>query len=225
MPLDPVKLPGTRSRADELYEWLRAAIISGDLKPSERLVETVIADLASVSRTPVREALHRLEVDGLVNDGGGGLEVNGFSLDELADLCAVREALEGMATELAATTRSALELETLRRITEEEEEMLHGDVTTAVIERRIELNHVFHETLWRASRNRYLAGELANLRSLIERLQDSTLRREDRNAEAVAEHVQIFRAVEAREAEEAGNIARAHFQRAMALRLLARPRG
>ena len=98
--------------------------------------------------------------------------------------------------------------------------MLHGDATTAVIERRIELNHLFHETLWRASRNRYLAGELTNLRGLIERLQDSTLRREDRNAEAVAEHAQIFMAVEARDAEEAGQVARAHFRHAMALRLL-----
>ena len=116
MPLKPVKLPGARSRADELYDWLRAAIISGDL-PSERLVETAIADLASVSRTPVREALHRLEVDGLVNDGGGGLEVNGFSLDELCRPLRRTGDLEGMATELAATARSALELETLRRIT------------------------------------------------------------------------------------------------------------
>lgn len=223
MPLEPVKLPGMRSRADELYDWLREAIISGELKPSERLVETMIADLASVSRTPVREALHRLEVDGLVNDGGGGLEVNGVSLDELADLCAVRETLEGMASELAATAGSALEVETLRRITQEEEQMLHTDATTGVLARRIELNHLFHETLWRASRNRYLAGELANLRGLIERLQDSTLRREDRNAEAVAEHAQILRAVEARDAEEAGQLARAHFRHAMALRLLASP--
>jgi DNA-binding GntR family transcriptional regulator len=224
MPLSRVRLPGARSRADELYEWLREAIISGELRPSERLVETTIADLASVSRTPVREALHRLEVDGLVNDRGGGLEVNDFSLAELADLCAVRETLEGMATELAATALSALELETLRQIVAEEEALIQHGNDESTFDRRVELNHIFHETLWRASRNAYLASQLENLRGLIERIQDSTLHQSDRIVEAVAEHTEIVRAIEEKDTELAGQLARTHFRHAMAMRMLARPR-
>lgn len=223
MPIAPVKLPGTRSRADELYDWLRDAIISGELLPSERLVETTIAELASVSRTPVREAFHRLEVDGLVSDRGGGLEVIGLSLAELADLCAVRETLEGMATELAATTLSALELETLRQIIVEEEALIGRDDDREVFERRVELNHMFHETLWRASRNSYLAAQLESLRGLIERLQDSTLHQADRIVEAVQEHSAIVHAIEQKDAEQAGQLARTHFRHAMATRLLAVP--
>jgi DNA-binding GntR family transcriptional regulator len=184
-------------------------------------VETTIAELASVSRTPVREALHRLEVDGLVGEGeSGGLEVLGFSLDELADLCAVRETLEGMATELAAASRSELELATMRSIVEAELEVIDADDDDAdVIAHRVELNHSFHETLWRASRNRYLADELKHLRSLIERLQDTTLSRRPRLKQAIAEHGAIVDALEARDSTSAGGLAREHFRNAMAARL------
>ncbi len=218
MPLEPVNLPGNRSRAQELYNWLRAAILAGVLKPHERLVETTIAELASVSRTPVREALHRLEVDGLIGEGeNGGLEVIGFSLDELADLCAVRETLEGMATELAAVSRSQMELATLRSLVSLEEEAIAAK--TVPIEQLIEMNHTFHETLWRASRNRYLADELKHLRSLIERLQETTLRSADRLDQAVAEHKAIVDALEDRDAPLAGELTRRHFRNAMAKRL------
>jgi DNA-binding GntR family transcriptional regulator len=219
MPLEPVTLPGQRSRAQELYSWLRAAILSGQLRPHERLVETTVAKLASVSRTPVREALHRLEVDGLVREGdGGGLEVWGFSLDELADLCAVRETLEGMATGLAAVSRSDMELSTLRSIVAAEEETLTRK-DEAAIKRRVDLNHSFHETIWRAARNRYLAEELAHLRSLIERMQDTTLRHSDRVEQAIAEHLSIISALEGRDGDTAASLAREHFRNAMATRL------
>lgn len=218
MPLAPVILPGNRSRAQELYVWLRAAIVSGELRPHERLVETTLAALASVSRTPVREALHRLEVDGLVREGeGGGLEVCGFSLDELADLCAVRETLEGMATGLAAVSRSETEIATLRAIVQAEEDALVSDRMT--VADQVELNHSFHETLWRASRNRYLADQLRHLRGLIERMQDTTLRRPDRVREAILDHSAIVDAVEARDSEASGRLARQHFRSAMAARL------
>ena len=148
--------------------------------------------------------------------------MNGFSLDELSDLCAVRETLEGMASELAAAARSTLELETLRQINAEEAETIGNEPSDGVVARRVELNHLFHETIWRASRNHYLAGELKTLRGLIERTQDSTLRVSDRHGEAVAEHAAMLRALEARDADEAGSLSRAHFRHAMVVRLLGR---
>jgi DNA-binding GntR family transcriptional regulator len=218
MPLSPVQLPNERSRASELYVWLRAAILSGALKPHERLVETSIAELASVSRTPVREALHRLEVDGLVREGDGGLEVVGFSLDELTDLCAVRETLEGMAARLAAAMGSEMELETLRRITIEEEGLVEDDSEEAVY-RHVELNHAFHEALGRASKNRYLADQLRHLRGLIERLQDMTPRDWHRVEEAVREHQAIVDSIARRDPDAAEELARNHMRKSMIRRL------
>jgi DNA-binding GntR family transcriptional regulator len=219
VPLNPVQLPRRRSRANELYDWLRAAIVSGELQGHERLVETSIAELASVSRTPVREALQRLEVDGLVQVAeGGGLEVVGFSLDELADLCAVRETLEGMATSLAAVARSELEIANLQAIVQAERRLFDAEGESA-LQGRVELNHSFHETLWGASRNRYLADQLGRLRSLIERMQDSTLSDRDRIAEAIKEHEAIIEALAVRDAADAERLARQHFRNAMSRRL------
>jgi DNA-binding GntR family transcriptional regulator len=222
MPIDPIRLPGKQSRADELYAWLHEAIVSGQLRPHERLVETTLAELASVSRTPIREALRRLAGDGFVTErDSGGLEVCGFSLDELADLCAVRETLEGMVTGLAATSRSEMELATLRAMVQDEERL--QDQTNDNLEERVALNHAFHEILWRASRNRYLADELKHLRGLIERLQHTTLRYPDRVEEAHQEHIAIIQALEDRDVARAEQLGRQHFRNAMARRL-ANPR-
>jgi DNA-binding GntR family transcriptional regulator len=218
MPLNAIELGGDRPVAIELYEWLRAAIESGDLRAHERLIEMEIARLAGVSRTPVREALHRLEVERLVRDSGsGGREVVGFSLAELGDLCAVRETLEGMAAALAAGARSELDCETLEGILEAERAAATAGED---IQLQVDLNHAFHETIWRASRNRYLADELKDLRSLIERLQESSLRNPARLKQALEEHVAILTAVKDGRREEAEKLVRQHFHNALATRLI-----
>src|ERR1051326_8637601 len=100
-----ISLPGKRSRADELYDHLRAAIVQGTLEPNTRLVELALAREAGISRTPVREALHRLEVDGLVRTSSRGMVVVDFSEDELVELCVAREGIESMVARLAAAAR------------------------------------------------------------------------------------------------------------------------
>ena len=219
MPLRSIQLPRARSRADGLYDYLRSAILAGELDQHERLVENTIAELAAVSRTPVREALHRLEVDGLVQpSSSGGVEVISLSLDDLADLCAVREVLEGMATGLAATARSEIDLATLEGILESEVQAYSANPHDA--EGQVRLNHSFHETLWRISRNRYLASQLETLRAMIERMQETTLRSVERQAQALDEHRQIVSAVSVRDSRKAEKLARLHFRNAMAARMV-----
>lgn len=219
MPLSSITLPGKRSRAEELYTYLRTAILSGELRPSERLVENAVAELANVSRTPVRQALHQLESDGLLRESkNGGMEVFGFSLDELSDLCAVREVLEGMATRHAATACSAMELALLKGVTEAERQAVEDG---SAPELQVELNHRFHETIWNASRNRYLASELRSLREMIEQRQGTTLRSIERRRGALEEHRAIVEAIAARDSDGAENAAREHFRNAMVARLTA----
>src|SRR6266568_7930476 len=184
MPLSKIQLSGEGSRAQKLYVFLRNAILEGTLEPNERLVEETIAAMASVSRTPVREAIRRLEADDLIQNTGQGWIVGVFSTDELAELCTVREALEGLASRLAATARSEIEVLGLRRIlsdyrkaTEEQD-----------IQRLVVLNHAFHETIWQAARNRYLFQQLVTLRSHIERMQKTTLSIPSRQQEALVQH-------------------------------------
>src|SRR6266567_63643 len=108
MPLNKIVLPGKRSKAEELYEFLHNAILECQIEPNERIIEEQIAALASVSRTPVREAIRRLEADNLVQDTGQGLVIVAVTPDELAEFCAVREVLEGLASRLAALARSEI---------------------------------------------------------------------------------------------------------------------
>jgi DNA-binding GntR family transcriptional regulator len=216
-PLKAIRLPGRTHRADELYAYLRQAILDGTLPPDERVVEQRIAEVASVSRTPVREALHRLEIDGLVVSDGRGLVVVDHSVDELAELCIVREELEGLAARLGAVSRSEFDLSALEQILAEMVAVT-GDHDVA---RLIQLNHLFHEAIWQAARNRYLAHQLETLRGMIERRGDeSTLTDSDRQVQALEEHEAIYQAFVDRDADAAAAAARAHFRRAMALRLM-----
>ncbi len=215
MSLRRIELKGDRRRAVELYEFLRAAILTGSLDGEERLVEESLAAAAGVSRTPVREALHRLEMDGLVRSTPRGLVVTRFSLGELADLCSVREVLEGMATGLAATAMTDIELITLRGIQEE----YRAASLAADVQKLTACNHAFHDVIWEGSRNRYLQERLAVLRSQIERLQETTLALESRRAEALCEHDDIVDAIACRDSARAEGVARDHFRKAMAIRL------
>jgi DNA-binding GntR family transcriptional regulator len=215
MPLTKIVLAGKRSKAEELYEFLRNAIFDGLFEPNERIVEENIAALASVSRTPVREAIRRLEVDNLVQDTGQGLVVGSVSPDELAELCTVREVLEGLVSRLAATARSEIDVLNLQNI-------LH-DYQLATerqdVQRLITLNHAFHETIWQAARNRYLFRELITLRWNIERLQKTTLSEPQRQREALEQHKAVLEAIIQRDGDTAEALARQHFREAMAIRL------
>jgi DNA-binding GntR family transcriptional regulator len=214
--LTAIRLPGRAHRADELYTYLREAILDGTLPPDERLVEQRIAEVASVSRTPVREALHRLEIDGLVVSDGRGLVVIAHSVDELAELCTVREELEGLAARLGAVSRSELDLSALEQILAE----MRPATTDHDVPRLIELNHLFHETIWQTARNRYLARQLEALRGLIERRDQSTLTDNDRSAQALQEHEAIYKAFVDSDANAAAEATRVHSRRGMAFRLM-----
>ena len=210
-----IRLSGRGARADEVYFYLRDAIADGTLPPGERLVEGAVARTAGVSRTPVREALHRLEVDGLVRMSNRGLVVADFSSDELADLCRVRVELEGLACRLAAAARTDDDLAVL-------DDILNG-TTTAVaaadVVRLVALNHAFHRAVAKAARNIYFENQLDQLRSLIERLQTTTLTEPERQSETLAAHRKIVQAISARDEDGAAAAGRAHFASAAAIRL------
>ncbi|MBV9229822.1 MAG: GntR family transcriptional regulator [Chloroflexi bacterium] len=215
MPLTKIILAGKRSKAEELYEFLHNAILDGIFEPNERVIEENIAAMASVSRTPVREAIRRLEADNLVQDTGQGLVIGSVSPDELAELCTVREVLEGLASRLAATARSEIDVLNLQNILHDYQQATEKQD----IQRLVTLNHAFHETIWQAARNRYLFRELITLRRNIERLQKTTLSEPRRQREALAQHKAVLEAIINRDGDTAERLAHQHFREAMALRL------
>ena len=215
-PQPPATLTANGHRAPELYRIFRDGIIRGDLPAGKRLVEREMAKAYGVSRTPVREAIHRLEMDGLVEMTTRGAAVVHIGADELSELCTVREALEGLAASLAASAASELDISALRALNEANE----AAVTSGDIGRQVELNHAFHETVWNAARNRYLVRQLRLIRDLIERRGSTTLQITERQHESLKEHTAITWAIGERDPVAAETAAREHFRRAMLLRLL-----
>lgn len=198
----------------DLYALLLDAIDRGDLAPGARLVEADLADRFGVSRTPVREALSRLETQGVVaRDPRRGVIVASLDYDQLGELYAVREVLEGFAARMAARHAAPEEIALLR-------EMVAADRgRTGDAAALSQSNRQFHRQLHRASHNRYLIQQLDAMRRSLALLSNTTLAIPERRVESVDEHATIVEAVAARDEAAAEAAARAHISNALRKRL------
>lgn len=196
------------------YERIKKAIVDGDLKPGDPLVETTLAAWCEVSRTPVREALRRLEQDGLVERNDRGLVVRRRSPDEILDIYVTRIALEATAARVAAERRTEHDLRTLHRLVERARQIRQGDTDAMV-----EVNNLFHRTVWRASRNESLIDMLERLNLHMARYPGTTLNAPGRWKAARRQHEEIVAAIEGRDGDAAHDIAMRHFSDARDIRL------
>ena len=131
-----------------VYDQLRALILSDEFGPDTMLVETALATRLGVSRTPIREALRRLEQDGLVERTSRGTRVVERSPEQILEIYELRILLEGQAARTAAERATSLDINRLRAI---HEQMLAAGPDDD--EDRVRLNRLFHEALWAASHN------------------------------------------------------------------------
>ncbi|MGH3150114.1 MAG: GntR family transcriptional regulator [Streptosporangiaceae bacterium] len=192
--------------ADELFEYLKDAILAGELEPGTKLVEDTVARATSVSRTPVREALRRLRSTGLIKSNGRTFEVSSLSSEDLRDLWFVMEHLQVLAAQLAAQHRSAIDLIKIHHIVSlNRAAMEEGDYAAMV-----DLNRRFHSAIHDASGNRCIAEVISNLVMRIEALQDFSSARW--REEAIEDHVELLAAIEAQDPERSGNAMRAHLE-------------
>jgi DNA-binding GntR family transcriptional regulator len=204
----------TVTTADAVYQALRQSILQGDLAPGGRLRSDALANELRVSRTPVREALRRLEAEGLVTRSGSGLIVHALSEQDLTELFYVREALEGMAARLAAENATPSERAEIRELLEDMEAVRRrGDI--AALRR---LTGEFHQLVCRASHNNRLLQSLKALLDTARQIQTSTLFGEGRPADALTEHRNLLRAIEARDGDRAEKLAREHRRTTLHLR-------
>lgn len=197
-----------------LYEDIRDKIIGGQLAPGEWLIEASLAAAHGTSRTPVREALRRLQQDGLVERGERGLQVRQRSPEEILEIYRVRVGLEGMAARLAAEARTEFDLVRL--------ESAHGAMEN--LEQRdggqmARLNQTFHEELWAAAHNRTLVDLLNRVLSHLSRYPSTTLVLPGRWEEVLDEHRQLIDAVRDRNGDLAQQINERHMAKGREIRL------
>ncbi|UOQ89137.1 GntR family transcriptional regulator [Agromyces endophyticus] len=194
-----------------LYVRLRTDLVNGTFAADSLLVEGRLATLYGVSRTPVREALARLEQEGLIVRAVRGFQVNSGTPQDVIEIYEVRSVLEQTAAAAAAVGRTELQLAELTQLHREAEAA--GD--PAIARAR---NSAWHELLWGASQNTTLE---AILRGLVARLRifDRESDHRDDLAEALAEHSIVLAAIRDRDAEAAGAAMAAHLDRTKRERL------
>ncbi|MEM9707876.1 MAG: GntR family transcriptional regulator [Pseudomonadota bacterium] len=197
----------------DAYELILHAIDVGIYKPGDRLVESELADRFGVSRTPIREALQRLETQSLLARDGRSLVVASLDHNQMAELYVVRSELEGLAARLAARHTTEEEIRVLRRQIEEDYGRLGDPAALARANRR------FHRQIHLASHNRYLVQQLDLVYRSMALMTTTSLAVEGRGERALIEHKAIVDAIEAGDSDAAYAALKHHISRAFETRL------
>ena len=197
----------------DAYGLILEAIDIGLYKPGDRLVESELADRFGVSRTPIREALQRLETQSLLARDGRSLIVASLDHNQLAELYVVRAELEGLAASLAAQHAAPEEIRVLREMVEDDRQRLDDPAGLARSNRR------FHKQLHLASHNRYLVQQLDLVHRTMALLATTSLAAEGRSEKAVGEHDAIVSALETRDCHAAHAALKTHISKAFETRL------
>lgn len=192
---------------DIVFNTLRQAILRGELQPGERLLEIHLANQLGVSRTPIREAIRKLELDGLVvMIPRKGAVVAEITEKSLRDVLEVRRALEALAVRLACEKIRDEEIEELKVAAKEFENALKdGDVTIYA-----EADVKFHDIIYRTTDNQRLIQLLYNLREQMYRYRVEYLKRDDSHETLLEEHQYIVNMLEKRDEEHAVEAVCAH---------------
>ena len=187
--LQPIKLDSYKPLRELVCENIRQAIIDGTFSPGERLMEIQLADEMGVSRTPVREAIRKLELEGLVlMIPRKGAEVAEITEKNMRDVLEVRKALEELAVQLACEKITAEEIEEMKKAAEEFRMILKNKDITEIAEADVR----FHDIIYMATDNQKLILLLNNLREQMYRYRVEYLKREEAHPQLIAEHAEII---------------------------------
>lgn len=201
------------SLADKAYTAIRSMIKNGELKPNMPLREPALAEALSISRTPIRQALHRLETEGLVAFHRNGMVVAALDRQRVMELYYFLESLESMAAHYMAHYANADEIATLHDLNQREEDLLDNASELS------SLNAQFHTMIYRGARNRYLLKTVLSIRDQIFLLGKTTLGNPGRSAQANKEHRAIVQAIQDRNPDAAEAAMRTHIRSALTERL------
>lgn len=204
----PIKSESSQSTT--AYAILKQRIMTGEFGPNDTLREIDFAKQMNMSRTPVREAVKRLEDEGMLTRvPRKGLTVTTLDQTSITELYGFREILECGAARLAARYADDMEIENMRAILEESRS--HADP--------IRSNYEFHQALYAASHNQFLVKAINSLIDSTVLLGQSTLAHTGRPEVALREHLQLFEAIEKRDEQQAEACAREHIRQALLARL------
>ncbi|MDF2892810.1 MAG: transcriptional regulator, GntR family [Clostridia bacterium] len=206
-----LKLDQYKPLREIVFETIRNAIISGDLKPGERVMEVQMAESLGVSRTPVREAIRKLELEGLVIMlPRKGAYVSDLSVKDLTEVMEIRASLEGLAAGLASIRIDEAEIEDLEVRALKFHKSIEDEDVDVLILRDLE----FHDAIFRASRNERLIQLNNNLIEQVQRFREIYHKKVHKSKETSKEHYEIVEAISNRDVDKAEKLARIHIENA-----------
>lgn len=192
---------------DVVFKTLRQAILKGELAPGERLLEVQLADKLGVSRTPVREAIHKLAQEGLVVlIPRKGAEVASISEKSLRDVLEVRLALETLAVRLACERITEADLAVLQQECDAFRKSVERDELLDITQR----DEAFHDVIYNSTYNNRLITMINNLREQMYRYRMEYIKERDMRETLVREHLEIMNAIRAGDSEAAQDAIRRH---------------
>lgn len=206
-------MPVQKPQQSDAYSMILEAIDTGVYKPGDRLVESELAERFGVSRTPIREALQRLETQSLLSRDGRSLIVASLDHNQMAELYVVRRELEGLAARLAAKHATSEEVRVLREMVDADNQLTDNPSALARANRR------FHKQIHLASHNRYLVQQLDLVHRTMALMTTTSLAAQGRGEIAQSEHDAIVCAIEGKDEEAAYNALREHISVAFMTRL------
>lgn len=202
-----------RQTSLDAYQLILQAIDDGIYRPGDRLVESELAERFGVSRTPVREALQRLETQSLLTRDGRSLIVASLDHNQLAELYVVRAELEALAARLAAKHATVEEVSVLRGMIEDDRQLVNDPAALSRANKR------FHKLIHLASHNRFLVRQLDLVHRSMALLATTSLEAVGRGEAALAEHDAIVEAIANGNGDAADEALRQHISRAFETRL------
>ena len=195
------------SLSGKVFRTLRDGILTGKYKEGDELREVTIGKELGVSRTPVREALRQLELEGLVTIvPNKGTYVNGISAEDVRDIYMIRIRLEGLAARLAAKRVSQ------EQIDEMEEMLLLSEFyrKKGMTEQLAQLDGKFHVILYEACGSRMLKHLLTDFHRYVEMARKRSIRTENRAEKSIGEHMKILEAMKQRDEDQAEKLMEEH---------------
>lgn len=181
-----------RSLTSIIFDRIREEILNNKYKVGEKIVEAKLAEELGVSRTPVREALKQLELDGLVeNIPNRGVVVKGITTQDIADIYTIRMEIEGIAARWCVERMDETHIDTLKEIFE----LMEFYTFKKDVDKCFELNTKFHETIYMATKSRYLEHVLKDFQIFMKATRIKSLKTEGRMEDSLEEHKLILEAL------------------------------
>ena len=192
---------------DVVFNTLRQAILTGDLKPGERLMEIHLADKLGVSRTPIREAIHKLELEGLVTViPRRGAEVAQITEKSMKDVLEVRRALDALCVELACDRITGDGMDALKEACDNFE----LSIKTKDFRKIAQADVALHDIIVRATGNQRLIQLINNLSEQMYRYRFEYIKDESQHERLIEEHRMIYESIMAKDSAAAAEAARIH---------------